>query len=979
MRNIRNPAIQLVSCTLQPESSLRSIPIQQLFFPTDWIEPLSTLQSERSNRPEKPATALIKSLNAVLQAFLPDLLAAPNAVKRDGRPFENEGSENRQNRTSPWLLTQSVFPPGTLWRIIQIWFQETYGECDSFSELEAVLREDDLQWQPYTLALFQKTCGNGTADIPSLAYKVIPSLLADLLVERKVKLTVGKSPRYLAKIVTDEGAELMTWPPVYVETKPRRKGSDKKKFGYSYTVKITLQTIPGYGEPRIHFHYGVRRWHCESCYSGDETTLYLKRHTSVYFRPQKKWYESSSERSKTFLQAKIETVKNGEHGERIPLWMNLVPKIAARIDVPLPDAHIMAKQPLLWLEGVHGLEAGMIYTTPKNLPIGVGIGPDVCEDITKRLTEALSDHLTLQSLCQPYIIPSKDEHHPLMKDLREIPEKIRLEALEQSVGPRLTIEIRWTTDSVRDMLFDRVEAMLKGTRPELIFPEDTQSISEHEGELEVDDPSYNFMDEDTEEDDEDIEEVVDHEEEMDASFLIGEQSQSKKPRRKRAKEPDPKAAPAERILPLPGGGRVRIVTSPLQTINDPLPAKGGKQSRSALFQERATLITRLISPAQEPTLTFFELPDYREPQLRRQFGFRGDPKPAIRLGMAHTGRLTQFITSEQKSLRERCASSVRDGLRQLGYLPYPIGFSMQNIPIPDPLLVLGIWFIRITRRRAAVGVHLPVIVLLHTARRQVMAWLPHDGRVRPYSQALLEITHLNPEQVKKRKREEALGQVRQFLLGNAMRQGVGDIVAFTMAQNARSTWPGLYNTEVPFDALRFERGEIPFPSQSLPARLRFVRVRTNTREETPEWYVPGSQPSTTTRGVWVEDGVNLMENRLFYNIAGKPHTNTQKYIGKQDKPRENYRLSSIVEVMPLILHEQDQPITWAVAVDQWRRMGYLTSDMTLLPLPLELARKMGEYAEVIGPWVFPDEWEEEGDDEEEEVEREDGTSPKVKK
>jgi hypothetical protein len=594
------------------------------------------------------------------------------------------------------------------------------------------------------------------------------------------------------------------------------------------------------------------------------------------------------------------------------------------------------------------------------LPIGLGIGPDVCEDITKRLVEALSDHLTLQPLCQPYVIPRKGEHHPLMRDLREIPKKIRLEALEQSVGPHMTIEIRWTTEAVRDMLFDRILAMLTGTRPELVLPEKNQG---------TDSLSHHDFDEDAEED---IDLEEENEEEADASLLTEEKPQPKKPRKERAKEPDPEVAPPEKILPLPGGGQVQIVTIPLQDINGPLPAKEKNQSRSALFQERAALITRLISPAHEPTLTFIELPNYRESQLRRRFGVQRDPKPAIRLGMAHTGRLTQFITSEQKSLRERCASSVCDGLRQLGYLPYPIGFSMRNMPFPDPLLVLGVWFIRITKRRATVGVHLPVIVLLHTARRQVMVWLPHDGRIRPYYQALLEITHLNPEQVKKRKREEALGQVRQFLLQSATRQGVNDAVVFTMAQNARSTWQGLYNTEAPFDALRFERGQAPFSPQILPVHLRLVRVRTNLRQETPEWYVPGSQPSTTAQGIWVEDGVDPIKNRLFYNIANKPHTASKKYIGKQDKPRENYWLSSVVEVMPLILHDQDQPVSWAVAVDQWRRMGYLTNDMTLLPLPLEFARKMGDYAEVIGPWVFPDEWDEEEDEEEENEEDEEG-------
>lgn len=961
---MRNPAIQFVSCTLRPESSLRTIHLHQLFFPKDWLEPLNALQSERSDRRDMPTTLPLKSLNAVLQAFLPDLLSAPNALRRTDRTSRNRGtSEVENSRAQPWLLTQKPIPSGELWRIFQIWLQETYEACESFEDLTPVLHEEDLAWQPHILHLIpNKTHENGTANVPPLAYKVIPSLLADVLVEKDVKIKVGTEQCSLAKVITDEGAELMTWPPVYYKRRSKRKlnkSEEKRAVGYSYTIKITLQTIPGNGEPRIHFHYGVRRWRCESCYDG--TNLYLKRRTSVYLRPQKKWYAPSSEKNKTFLHTKIEAVKNEDKGERLPLWMDLVPNIASRIDVPLPEAQDIARRPLAWLDGIQGLEAGIIFSTQGKLPVGVGLGPDVCEDMTNRLMKALSDHLSLLPLCQPYIIPDKTEHHQLMDDLRDMPASTRLTALEQSVGSRITFEIHWTTERVRDMLFDRLLALLTGPRPELVLPE-------KQPEMEIDE--YEDEDDENRLSSDEWEEITDEdmETEEEETTMLMEKKPEKKPRRKRAEEPEPQEAPEEHILALPGGGRVRILTIPLREINDPLPEKKKNQPRSALFQERATLIKRSLSLVQEPTVAFTELPNYREPKHRRSFGIQRDPKPAMRLGMAHTGRLTQFITSEQKGLRERCASAVRDGLRQLGYLPYPIGYVMKDLPFPDPLLVLGVWFIRLTKRRAAVGVHLPVIVLIRTDNHKVMAWLPHDGRVRPYYQALLEMTHLNPEQVKKRKLEEAVNQLRQFLLRNAAGQGVNDVVTLAMAQNARSTWQGLANTEVPFDALRFERGEAPYTPSMLPVRLRLIRVRTNMREETPEWYVPNSRPSTTTQGIWVEDGTDPMTSRLFYNIANKPHTASKNYIGKQNKPRENYRLSSVVEVMPLLLQEDDQSVTWAIMVDQWRRMGYLTSDMTLLPLPLEFAHKMGEYAEVIGPWVFPDEWEEE-EEEEEEVEK----------
>src|SRR5260370_35772319 len=42
-------------------------------------------------------------------------------------------------------------------------------------------------------------------------------------------------------------------------------------------------------------------------------------------------------------------------------------------------------------------------------------------------------------------------------------------------------------------------------------------------------------------------------------------------------------------------------------------------------------------------------------------------------------------------------------------------------------------------------------------------------------------------------------------------------------------------------------------------------------------------------------------------------------------------------------------IPWPNAIYQWRKMSYVTNDDTLLPLPLELAKKVEDYARVIGP------------------------------
>src|SRR5260370_12146195 len=99
----------------------------------------------------------------------------------------------------------------------------------------------------------------------------------------------------------------------------------------------------------------------------------------------------------------------------------------------------------------------------------------------------------------------------------------------------------------------------------------------------------------------------------------------------------------------------------------------------------------------------------------------------------------------------------------LGYLPAPIGYQLTSGPqLPEDLLVAAVWVVRLTRKRSWAGVYLPIVVLFHVGKRKVEAWLPGKG-VRPFREALLEVTTMNPDQVKQQRREEALGELRVFI------------------------------------------------------------------------------------------------------------------------------------------------------------------------------------------------------------------------
>src|SRR5258708_34927691 len=141
-----NVPIQTVAWTIRPESTLFTRSFAQISFPADWFPPLAGLQSERGERVGKPSTFQIRSLNAVVRAFVPHLLTAPLFTGR------GEGDkEGREQASNPWLIADELLPLDHIWLIIQAWLEKTYQDCESFAEVQQLMRLEDLQWKNFSL------------------------------------------------------------------------------------------------------------------------------------------------------------------------------------------------------------------------------------------------------------------------------------------------------------------------------------------------------------------------------------------------------------------------------------------------------------------------------------------------------------------------------------------------------------------------------------------------------------------------------------------------------------------------------------------------------------------------------------------------------------------------------------------------------------------------------------------------------------
>ncbi|MCI0708894.1 MAG: hypothetical protein L0154_01915 [Chloroflexi bacterium] len=113
--------------------------------------------------------------------------------------------------------------------------------------------------------------------------------------------------------------------------------------------------------------------------------------------------------------------------------------------------------------------------------------------------------------------------------------------------------------------------------------------------------------------------------------------------------------------------------------------------------ERIDYIKQKYAPANVPTGTLVELPDYRNKQLRLK-----DPKSAIREGLTLTGRISQFLVPEHESpnYTHRNTKAVADLLRMMGYRYRPFYRYDKRRTLPEQLDILAFYVFQLNKSRS---------------------------------------------------------------------------------------------------------------------------------------------------------------------------------------------------------------------------------------------------------------------------------------
>jgi len=330
-----------------------------------------------------------------------------------------------------------------------------------------------------------------------------------------------------------------------------------------------------------------------------------------------------------------------------------------------------------------------------------------------------------------------------------------------------------------------------------------------------------------------------------------------------------------------------------------------------------------------------------------------DPKGALRLGLARTNRLSQFILSGPDNIAHRAEAAFLDLLRQLG-----VQSGAPHIPLeglPAPLNYVGLWLIK-------KPFFLPVFVHLRSDSAECRVLAPGLRQeasgpslgVLPYSQALKAIAQGNVNGFDYWQKRQMTDFIRQTIEQDIV--PLGDTLLLCHAQNTRTIWPWLANTRMTMDSLAFG-WEQPQSITTWPG-LRIVRIRDAGQHETPEWYAENEEAFGFSKGLFQMGerifGSTVQKSDKFKYSPRLSKVSTWSLPGKGDrKPAsrspEAQKFAwnpALYELTAAALQPGDTPWQWAAVAHELRQFASHYDEPTAMPLPLHLAKLVKEYLPV---------------------------------
>jgi RNase H domain-containing protein/argonaute-like protein/MID domain-containing protein len=849
-------------------------------FPAKWKARLLTLAGgPGSDRVSIP----IASLNRVLTALVPDLVHVARYATRGEDPV--------------WLFSGTPVAREAIFAITAAWVRAFgWSSPASLEQALAAMSPSDLHWEEFSVDYARQLRLTGSSEqeergLANLAvFRLLPQqIAARLTLPGMVCDHAGYETSAFRRCPAEEGAAIMSWPPHRPADKP-----------FSFTIGLSVQTLPLDQGMRLYAHFGVRRWVHRT------PVLDTRSHHSVYINPSVPWvtgvtYSPSLQRAG--IRLRIEG--NGEQAVRRAVWSDLLAQVLRELGaagyLDLPES--IRTNPTGLLDRESGGAAlvyreGM-YTFPGRPPRSHPASPGLALIDRPRLLEwAASEIMPALRLSSP--LPRSDVqvfpalHKTPDKDAVRAAARLRAAIRDATGAPKLNVEIYYDTRQILDQAISELQDQL-GVKFRL--PEDNSAARVSAGARTS---------------------------ELDITLAV-----------------QPVGALGADLEPNP---RLRSIIERLHQA----------------VQYRGDLVRRAL-PVFDPAVPAVALVEIAGKDKYKGANREKDPKFAVRHGFNLADRLTQFIepptavapapdleineetTTDPDS--ERLRSSWRDLWRQLGVRADPLPPAEAGL---SPARLLAFYIVRQNQTRTwGATRQVPIAVLMDADGTNIQVKAPGTGEWQPLWKAQLAVgrAHVMGGQV--RKPEEITAFFHEILTQDL--DSSEPLLLLTAAQNCRPGWKFLNNSELAVDVFRFG-SRAAQPIAEFPG-FRHVRVRTEDGNETPEGYAVNETEKGHAGALW------KTAHRIWFSTADKPPTasgtvryssmveSTEKRDGSTRPAQPGARVwnHQLLEVAAVGLQVGDDAESWAALAHDLRWAAPHYRHATTLPWPLHLAQLIGEY------------------------------------
>ncbi|WP_282699391.1 DUF3962 domain-containing protein [Streptomyces sp. CC219B] len=937
-----------------------------LAFPEHWHAELLELHNYGRDEEKRQLTLPTRRLDGVLQTLAPDVIVRP----RPRIPVEPGPEQSRRIAEDYWMyvpaLATDPLPDRSLRQLLDAWLRtlgpKGAGQEPGFRSLllasSAGLKRNLPEWQPVTGVelLTAPVTDGGTAAPDPRQFQLATDALARRILTLDPYPFEGGELRFRAvpRGPRDQGAELMS--------QPLCRTVKRKEWWFSVVLNISLHTTPFDARPRLHLHWGVRRWATHPRAATKRLNLSYREATTVYLRPTIPWLPGAPATERYALAR----LRRDRAADAFAWSENDTAGILRGLSLAgnFPDPEHLLAEPGSWIGEGRGVRAAVVHSTRMGKhEIGAGFMPNQRAQLTEWAEQALPETVVRV----PDLRRGRGKGIGAPENRRPKPrtdEAKKNELLRETQARRanLAAQARIVAAPPHHSGPPLVEVRLLWQSPEVRKEAVTQFA--HALGLDGDGGAS-------------------------AAAITDRDFDEAKPGAPVVLEWRTEELTLRlRCLPLAEGLGDRLVP-------DPAAGAKGAAIATAIGERRRALRSWLSADGADP-----DRPELALVEIAHRSTFRPsttDPKFAVRLGCADAGVLTQFVVTPSTdrqidnadSLGHRTHSSWLDGLRQLGVRVLPQHTLGDDLP--DGLQYAAIWMVK--RRKdgpTRLPKHLPVAVLTTplpdaAGLAAVRGWDDTAGKWVPYPRFLLGLVkqaeidpdacaepapqdggpHGSSSRVTGRQWRTNLAQQRKetsAFLQRVLHSLRGQPTALiTHAQNSRLHWPWLQDGRIERDLIQTGHA----PAGRLDDELRLVRVRGCGGRETAQWWglaEPG-KPHGQPAGFWAQTtpppGGGPSRDRIFYSTTERPGTHAVSPALDRLATRVNAagNLTSqagtsawnptLVEISVLGCHADGDPAVpalgkpdeaeaLALAVHQLRQAPDYAAALSL-PLPLHLA------------------------------------------